>query len=243
MHFLWYAALMEGRGDLALDTARQMGEHFPQASTELREYIRVLPVQTLVRFERWDEILALQKPAQGLGLSEGIWEYARGVAFAHTGRVAEAQQSARNLAQVRQLSTLSRARIWNRSMFEELLQISAAVLDGGIAFAPGHAATAAERTAAIEALQRAATLEDQIGGEPPRWGVSARLELADALRADGRAADAEREYREHLRRQRDNGWALSGLREALAAQGKTSEARALDERLRIAWAHADATLR
>jgi hypothetical protein len=243
MHFLWYASLMEGRGDLALDTARQMGERFPQASTELREYMRALPMQTLVRFERWDEVLALPKPTQGLGLTEGIWEYARGVAFARTARLAEAQQSARSLAQVRQLSTLTRARLWNQALFDELLQISAAVLDGEIAFAPGSASTAAERDAAIEALQNAATLEDKIGGEPPRWAVSSRLALADALRADGRAADAEREYREHLRRQRDNGWALSGLREALAAQGKTTEARALDERLRIAWAHADAVLR
>ena len=243
MHFLWYASLMEGRGDLALDTARQMGERFPRASTELREYMLALPMQTLVRFERWDEVLALPKPTQGLGLTEGIWEYARGMAFARTGRVADAQQSARNLAQIRQLSTLSRARLWNRPMFEELLQISAAVLDGEITFAPGSVATAAGRSATIGGLQRAVTLEDNIGGEPPRWAVSSRLALADALRADGRATDAEREYREHLRRQRDNGWALSGLREALAAQGKTTEARALDERLRIAWAHADAALR
>ena len=243
LQFLWYASLMQGRGDLALDTARRIAERVTASSTaEVREYGRALPLHTLVRFERWDQILAEPKPPQGLGLTEGIWEYARGVAFAHTGHLAEAQESARKLAQLRQLSTLTRARLMGRALPDELLRISAAVLDGAIAFAPDGASAAAGRGAAIAALENAAKLEDDIGGEPPRWAMSARLALADALLADGRAADAEREYREHLRHQRDNGWAMRGLRQALAAQGRASEAEALDERLHVAWAQADAGL-
>jgi tetratricopeptide (TPR) repeat protein len=242
LHFLWYAALMEGRGDLALSTARRMADRFGSGARDGREYVRVLPLQTLVRLERWGEVLAEPAPNEGLGLTEGIWHYARGVAFARTGRLAEAQQSARDVARLRQLSTLKRARVGDRPMLDELLQIAAAVLDAEIVVARGQAATAAERNAVIEALQRAVKLEDDIGGEPPRWAVSARLALADALRADGRTADAEHEYREHLRRQRDNGWALRGLRQALTAQGKASDARALDERLQIVWAQADAWL-
>jgi tetratricopeptide (TPR) repeat protein len=242
LNFLWYAALMEGRGDLALNTARGMAERFGRSTHDGREYALVLPLQTLVRFERWDQVLAEPRPSEGLGLTEGIWHYARGVAFARTGNLAEAQKSAQEVAKVRQLSTLTRARMFDRPLFDELMQISAAVLDAEIVRAQGQAATVSERNAAIEALRRAATLEDDIGGEPPRWGVSARLALADALRADGRNAEAEHEYREHLRRQRDNGWALRGLRQTMAAQDKASDTRALEERLRVVWAQADAAL-
>jgi len=241
LHFLWYASLMEGRGDVALATARRIAG-MTGGTPEMREYARVLPMQTLVRFERWDEVLAQPRPPQGLGLTEGIREYARGMAFAHTGHLAQAQEAARSLAQLRELSTVTRARILDRPLPDELLRISAAVLDGAIAFVPGGPATAAQRRAAVEALEGAARLEDEIGGEPPRWAMSARLALADALRADGRPADAEREYREHLRTQRDNGWGLRGLRLALAAQGRTSEAEAFDERLRTVWIQADAGL-
>ena len=242
LHFLWYAALMDGRGDLALSTARRMADRY-SGSMEVREYVRVLPLQTLVRLERWEQVLAEPEPREGLGLTEGTWQYARGVAFARTGRLAEAQQSARELVRLRQLSTLTRARLFGRALLDELLQISAAVLDAEIVRARGQAATAVERNAAVDGLQRAAGLEDDIGGEPPRWAVSARLALADTLRADGRHAEAEREYREHLRRQRDNGWGLRGLRLVLAAQGNAVDARTADERLQVVWAQADMGLR
>jgi tetratricopeptide (TPR) repeat protein len=242
LHFLWYAALMEGRGDLAIGTARRMAERFGSSLGDWREYMRVLPLQTLVRLERWDEVLAEPAPREGLGLTEGVWHYARGVAFARTGRLDEANQSAREVARMRQLPTLRLARAFGRPMHDELMQMAAAVLDAEIVRARGSAATVAERTRAIEALQRAAALEDEIGGEPPRWAVSARLALADALHAAGRNADAEREYREHLRRQRENGWALRGLRDALRAQGNEADARALDQRLALAWTRADPIL-
>jgi tetratricopeptide (TPR) repeat protein len=242
LNFLWYAALMEGRGDLALATARRMAGLYGSSTRDGREYTLVLPLQTLVRFERWNQVLAEPTPPEGLGLTEGIWHYARGVAFARTGNLVEAQKSAREVAKVRELSTLARARMFDRPLFDELMQISAAVLDAEIVRARGQAASVGERNAAIEALQRAATLEDDIGGEPPRWAVSARLALADTLRAAGRNAEAEREYREHLRRQRDNGWALRGLRLALAAQDKASDTRALEDQLRVVWAQADPVL-
>lgn len=243
LHFLWYAALMEGRGDLAVSTARRLAERFGASARDGREYVRVLPLHTLVRLERWDQVLAEPSPAEGLGLTEGMWHAARGIAFARTARLAEAQRSARDVARMRQLPTLKRARMFDRPLLDELLQIAAAVLDAEIVRARGAAAPAGEHAAVVEALQQAATLEDDIGGEPPVWAVSARLALADALQAAGRFADAEREYREHLRRQRDNGWALRGLRDAFAAQGDAAETRALDERLQVVWAQADAGLR
>ena len=58
----------------------------------------------------------------------------------------------------------------------------------------------------------------------------------------GRAADAERVYREDLERNPGNGWSLFGLAQALRAQGKTADAARAAERFRQAWSQADVTL-
>jgi len=58
----------------------------------------------------------------------------------------------------------------------------------------------------------------------------------------GQYTEAERVYREDLRRFPENGWSLFGLAQALRAQGKSKEAAAVDGRFRRAWAGADVTL-
>ncbi len=61
------------------------------------------------------------------------------------------------------------------------------------------------------------------------------------LRA-GNPGEAERLYREDLRRFPRNGWSLFGLAEALRAQGKTELAEATARDFARAWEGADVTL-
>jgi hypothetical protein len=62
------------------------------------------------------------------------------------------------------------------------------------------------------------------------------------LLRDRNAADAERVYREDLRRNPENGWSLYGLAQALKAQGKGAAAKAVTARFQRAWQHADVEL-
>jgi hypothetical protein len=57
-----------------------------------------------------------------------------------------------------------------------------------------------------------------------------------------RPAEAETVYWEDLRRNRENGWALFGLMQALKAQGKSEDAAMVEARFKKAWARADVTL-
>ena len=66
--------------------------------------------------------------------------------------------------------------------------------------------------------------------------------LGAVLLEAGRAAEAEVVYWEDLRRNRENGWALFGLQQALERQGKTDDATLAQERFARAWARADITL-
>ena len=55
----------------------------------------------------------------------------------------------------------------------------------------------------------------------------------------GRPDEAEVVFWEDLRRVPETGWALSGLKRALEAQGKTDDAALVQARLAKAWSHAD----
>ena len=66
-----------------------------------------------------------------------------------------------------------------------------------------------------------------------------RHALGALLMADGRFSDAEAVYREDLRRNRDNGWSLTGLQLALQKQAREPEAEELTLRLASAFNTAD----
>ncbi len=86
-------------------------------------------------------------------------------------------------------------------------------------------------------------LEDQLAyDEPPEWFVPTRHMLGVALLKMNRAAEAEAIYRDDLRRNRGNGWALFGLAQALQAQGRDAESAAARRDYEKAWAGADVVL-
>ena len=57
-----------------------------------------------------------------------------------------------------------------------------------------------------------------------------------------RPAEAETVYWEDLRHNRESGWSLFGLTQALKAQGKNDDAALVEARFKKAWARADVTL-
>ena len=58
----------------------------------------------------------------------------------------------------------------------------------------------------------------------------------------GRAAEAEKVYRDDLKRHRANGWALFGLEQCLRKQGKSMDADKAKAEFEKAWSHADVKL-
>ena len=112
-----------------------------------------------------------------------------------------------------------------------------AVLAGEIAAARG------DYDLAISQLDRAVRLEDSlVYTEPSEFHFPPRLALGAILLQAGRAAEAETVYWEDLRRNRENGWALFGLLQALRAQNKTADAALTEARFKAAWSRADVTL-
>jgi len=237
--FIWQSAGMQGRSAVTLRAAREFAASAPPEMIKQMpdmETAPVAPIVALARFGRWDEVLGLAAPPSEWIYTTGVWRYARGLAFNAKGDVASAR---RELAE---LEILLRSVPPERSLAfffrtKNVLQLAANVLAGEIASKVGDG-VAAER------LLRAAVAE-QDGHwftEPPPWYFPVRQALGAVLLQGGRAADAERVYREDLERNPGNGWSLFGLAQALRAQGKTAEAARAAERFRQAWSQADVTL-
>ena len=237
IHFLWSSSSMEGRSAVAIEAGKkvannvkiEMIDQFPGV-----EFFKTIPIQSLVQFGLWDEILKEDPPAERLEYANGIWHYARAVAFANKGEIekARAEQAAISTFKENQDILFLDSISYPASM---LLQIAEALASGEIALAGN------DPESAISHFTSAVAIQDKLPyTEPPFWYYPSRLSLGKALLASNLAAQAEQVYQRNLERYPRNGWALYGLMLALTAQGK--ETSAVAARFDTVWANADVTL-
>jgi len=93
---------------------------------------------------------------------------------------------------------------------------------------------------ALPVFERAVSLEQTLQyDEPEPLNFSATDWLGAALLEKGRAVDAERVYRAALAHRPRNGWSLIGLEQALAQQGRTTDAAEARQLKLLAWARSD----
>jgi tetratricopeptide (TPR) repeat protein len=231
-HFLTLAAVMAGASRTALEASQRVTAIVTPEIARIAppvEPLLAVPVQTLVTFGRWEEVLRTPLPPSDLRVAMAHFWYARGIAFAATGRPLEARATIDSITGVAQGMPAGEPRL--------TLQIAAHMVTGEVALRAGDA------EGAVRAFAAAAALEDQLAYmEPPTWYHPVRHSLGKALLAAGRASEAERAYRADLRRFPENGWALRGLALSLEAQGRSAEARRVNERFAKAWRLADVTI-
>jgi tetratricopeptide (TPR) repeat protein len=239
IHFLWFAATADGQSRTAIDAARKVSSKIDDgmvAELPMLAAFRVVPYWALTRFGHWDEMLAEPEPSAPSAFLTGAWHYARGLAFAATDRIADARAELEALQRLMPDESLD-APLFSPNTGRMVLGIGPEVLAGEIAAATGDYDTA------VAHLEKAVRLEDALAyTEPSEWHYPPRLALGAVLLAAGRPAEAETVYWEDLRRNRDNGWALFGLGQALRAQNKQDQAAQVESRFRAAWARADVTL-
>lgn len=236
--FLAFSAAMEGRKAEALAAVQGVAQTVPPdmlLAMGDSGWNLTQQYAALVRFGLWDELIALDAPDQRApGLTAG-WLYGRGVAFAARGRIAEAQQALKELEAIAAATPAGSMAGFNT--LHDVLAVAAHIVAARIA------ATAGRVDEAIADLQVAVAAEDALAyNEPSDWYFPARHLLGAELLIAGRAADAERVYREDLRRNPANGWSLYGLTQALRREGRTQAAAESARQLSVAWKNADVRL-
>jgi tetratricopeptide (TPR) repeat protein len=228
-HFLAFAATMAGQSALAIEHARHVRKAIPldvAAGVPALQPLVAYPQLALLSFGRWDDVLKEPTVPADHRVGTALVAYARGTAEAAKGN----ERAARMLLDtVRAIS-----KTMTEPPFTSVLNIALHSLLGEIAFRSNQLPEAEQH------FRMAMTLEDEMNYiEPPDWNYPIRHSLGAVLLKSNRPADAERLYREDLRRFPENGWSLLGLRQALVAQGKRAEAAQVDAQFRRAWANAD----
>jgi tetratricopeptide (TPR) repeat protein len=239
IHFLWFAATMDGRGQLAIDSARKVASKVPDdvlKEMPLTAGFRVVPYYALTRFGRWDEMLKEPAPPASNLYLTGVWHYARGQAFVGKGKLAEAEKELAEVERIAKDPALEFS-LFSPNVASVIFSIAPHVLGGEIAAAKKN------YDEAISHLERAVRIEDGlVYTEPSEWHYPPRHALGAVLLEAGRAREAETIYWEDLRRNRENGWALYGLMKSLEAQNKTEQAALIKSRFEKAWSRADVKL-
>jgi tetratricopeptide (TPR) repeat protein len=215
---------MDGEYQKSLDAAKAPVPHTRS------EALVVMPILILMRFARWDDLLAFAGPDRKLTGVVFFWHFARGCAFASKGRLKEAGEERRALEVV--ISDLPPGRAFGMFLADwgTLHTLAAASLDARMAAARGDTNTA------IGDWRRAVAVQDELKfDDVPDWYYPVRESLGAALLRSGSAQEAEQVFREDLRRNPRNPRSLFGLCKALEAQKKTYEVGWVRRSFEVAW--------
>lgn len=240
-HMLAYAAMMTGQRDLAMKHIRAMVAEMPADFVEENalqaEGNVAMPLEVMVRFGLWDEILAEpEKYTDKMWFTRAFHHAARAIAYAAKGDTVNARKA--------QSIFLERAKLVPEEDFvsnnscEALLAVAIPMVEGEILIAEGKI------DSGIEQLRAAVQKEDALKyDEPPGWLIPVRHSLGAVLMKQQRFAEAEQVYRDDLARLPENGWSLFGLAESLRKQKKNADEVAQTQaKFEKVWAKADLTI-
>ena len=238
-HMLSFASMMEGRGDECVKAARDMVNGVPddyaRSQTALVDPSMAITYEALMRFGRWDDILKEPAPASYLPITNALWHFARGVAYAAKGEVPSADRE--RTAFMEAAGRVPEGTMMAINPAKDILAIAEHMLNGEIAYRRGSI------DEVVAELNKAIVVEDDLMYmEPPEWIQPVRHTLGAILVDESRYEEAEKVYRADLKKWPENGWSLYGLAKCLRARGATAEAAQIDKRFKKVWSRADTTI-
>ena len=251
LHFVVYSAMFEGRFQVAEDAAAELADQLtpellaiesPPMADWLEAFVP-LRVHVLVRFGRWDDLIALPLPADPdlYCTTTATIHYGRGVAHAAKDQLPQARAERDALAATYARIPDSRYLFNNTS--RDILAVAAAMLDGEIAYREARFVDAFSHLRHAIALDDALPYDEPWGWmQPTRHAYGALLleqghveEAAGVYAADLGLDDTLRRSCQHPK----NVWSLHGYHESLRRLGRDEEADTIAEELDAARARAD----
>ena len=241
LHFIAVSAAMEGRYADSWQAADKLGAHVGPAVKDMPplEGFMTVPIMVRVRFQKWDEILAMSAPDAAMKTATGIWHFARGMAFAGKGKLAEADAELkflRDKVEGTPADEIFAMPVNNKT--KDVFTIARNALGAKIAVAKK------DFPSAIAQLREAVEKQDGLNyNEPQDWLYPVRESLGAALLMNGDAAGAEQVFRDDLAKNPRNPRSLFGLSAALKSQKRDYDAQFVDKQFQDAWKKADTQLR
>lgn len=250
-HFKIYGAMFLGQPGPALEAAEELIATLPAETlrpmADWFEGFSPMKQHVLIRFGRWQEILDQPLPddADLYSVTHAMMRYARTVALANSGRLAEADAERGEFHAA--LARVPETRMLFNNTCRDILGIAEAMLLGELEYHKGNHETA------FRHLYAAVERDDGLPyDEPWGWMQPARHALGALLLEQGRFEQAEAVYRADLGldatlsracQHPGNVWSLHGLHECLQRRGETREAAHIKLQLDKALARAEVPVR
>ena len=250
-HSLIYAAMLGGQSQIALDALDPMESSLTEDVLRIDsppladwlEFFLSVRVHVYIRFGMWAEIkaLALPKDQQLYCTTTVMIHYGKGIAYAATGDIPNAEKERESFIAAR--SRVSPHRRDYPNLITDILKVAEAMLDGELEYRRGNFARA------FEHLRMAIQRDDSLlYTEPWGWMVPTRHAYAALSLEQGMVQQAAQAYAEDLgldpkharsHQHPHNVWALHGYHECLIRLGRTAEATIIKQRLDYATQVAD----
>ena len=231
LHFLAYASCMNGNFAEAKDAAAKLVANVAPGvkAMPMLEGFLPTPIVVLFAFERWNDLLKLPAPDVSFVTTNAVWHSLRGIAFANTGKTAEAENEQKQFREVAD-------KIPPEQMYDMLNNVGAVFKIHENLLAAEIDRSRHDDKAAIDLLKQSVAAEDALNySEPPPWYPPVRPILGRVLLEDKDFAEAEKAFRADLEKHPRNARALAGLRDCLSAQGRKYEADQIDQQFHAAW--------
>lgn len=233
------AAMMAGEFNGALKAAQELSGRVTPILADLPalEPFAARVMFVLLRFAKWNDVLALPAPSSERRVLVALHHFGRGVAQAALGSVADAEKERDAFRTAK--GAVPPTTQYGHNPAAKVLSVADAVLEARVVAAKSDAA------ASIPAWKQAVEAEDQISySEPSDWFYPTRESLGGALIRAKRYDEADLAFREDLERNPNNGRSLWGRWQALrASDGDVPNTQVVRRRFQDAWAEADSALR
>ncbi|KAF7933921.1 uncharacterized protein EAE98_003630 [Botrytis deweyae] len=250
-HSLIYAAMFAGKSKIALETVAKMEASCPEAllrvpSPPMADWLETfmsVRVHVLVRFGMWEDVIQMELPTdrQLYCVTTAMLHYAKGVAYAATSNVQEAEKERSLFKSAVEQVPATRSAYPNNCA--DILAVGAAMLDGEIQY------RRRSYEEAFASLRKSIELSDGLTySEPWGWMQPPRHAYAALMLEQGHVEEAAKVYSADLgldgilpraHQHPNNVWALQGYHECLTRLGRKTEARLIEPQLKIALAIAD----
>jgi tetratricopeptide (TPR) repeat protein len=235
-HMLVYAAMMQGQSKKATLASESALGLLPEWEAKFDpgtvDVFSSMPQEIRMRFGQWDAILAEPEPGTSFPFSRAFRHFARGISFAAKKKTSEAKAEQQKFAAARK--EVPKDLLFRLHRATPILDVAEKMLAGEILYREGRV------NEGVAALRSAVACEDKLErADPPLWMQPVRHALGATLMDAHRYFEAEAVYREDLKRNPENGWALYGLCRSLQMQNKKSEAALVRSRFEKAWQYAD----
>jgi tetratricopeptide (TPR) repeat protein len=225
LHMLANCALLAGKYDEAIKSANELFEALdadtatlgsPAPMGSFLHYMYMTPVLVNVKFEKWDEVLNAPKPSDKYVYGNILYHFGRGMAYAARKKFDDAKKEAAAMEALMKDENLTLP-MTPFSPVIEGSRVAHDILNGSIAFNNNQLKDA------ISYYEKAAEREwNMVYTEPRDWLLNPHQYLGNAYLADKNYKKAEEAFRQDLKKNAKNIWAVEGLKKASKSKKKKS---------------------